>query len=706
MMFKERHSKHDLEGALTGQLVPWVENISSLVNAVMIALCFGLMGAFWFAKITPLFLLIFGFPVLCLILYWLFYKGGLMHNIQPITRRAWIYAMVLAVLISGGLYLRYPTSAHTHGGQDQGSYFNIAAWIANHGTYERHDKLLADAFSQKWPFAFNLIWNPYKSQGKPQEDIPGEYEGERFVGGFTVKDREKGEVVPQFYPLTALLLTTGQWMFGGKHTSDILPVFGILSVISAGLLAFRMFESTFVAILVFVTLLFCGLQVFFSTFPVSEIISQYFLLTGMWFVLRAMEEESCALPLLAGLNFTVAFFNHVSSIFYLAPVIVFFVFHRMASNGRTENRQMLIFYYVFLTGLVSSLISARVYNGYYVYRNLKENLTFFETLHIDGVFATVFAAVFIGAAVPLMFYACPGKWLETKANWIKWILLSGIFFITLITAVKFVLFKWGIISPEGRTYTYVASITAHISFIGWLVLLWGLVMAVLRDKIKWTLLPLLVLLWFSFLFLFLQFRTEYQWYFARYYVKEFYPLAIIFTAYGIFQFSQLRFLKNIPGKVVTAIFGLSLVLYSAHPNLYIFKKPFLDGAYEGMTALDSKMKEHGIILLVTGRDRFAPPDSELRLSVPLVYSFDHDVIWLPLKRNLAQMTQIVTGYLSRYKRPLYLLYVGTQPLPRNLFPPGSKYMASQLHEFSEPERAKSIPKQHWQIRMRVHLYEL
>jgi len=694
------------EPSLNEQLIPWVETISTLINSVLISLCFALMSSFWLNKITPLFLFIFGIPLLCLLFYSLLYKGRLIQKPHTITGKTWIYLIIFGLLISGGLYLRYPTSAHIHGGQDQGSYFNIAAWIAHHGTYERHDTLLSDAFRKKWPFAFNLIWNPYKNQGKPQKDIPGEYEGERFVGGFIVKSREEGRVVPQFYPLTALLLTTGHWMFGGRHTSDILPIFGILAVISTGLLAYRMFKSPFVAVLVFITLLFSGLQVFFSTFPVSEMISQYFLMTGIWFVLRAMEEESHALPLLAGLNFAVALFNHVSTLFYLIPIVIFIVLHRMASESRVEKRQILIFYYTFLAGLTVSLISARLYNGYYVYRNLIDKLKFLGNVNIDVVFILLFAAIAASAIFPLLYCTRPGKWLETRSDWMKCVLLSTSTLVILVVGLKLVLFNLHIISVRGSQYTFFSSINAHISPIGWLFLLLGTFLALLKGKARSTLLPLPVLLWFSVLFLFLAFLTEYQWYFARYYVKEFYPLSIIFMAYGIFQVSQYSLLKNIPGRALTAILALSLVLYSAYPNLYIFKKPFLNGAYEAMTDLDSKMKDHGIILLVPDRDRFAPPDSELRLSVPLVYSFDHDVIWLPLNRDLAQMTQIVTGYLTPYKRPLYLLYVGAKPLPRNLLPSGSKHITSQMHEFTEPERANGIPKALWQIKMGIHLYEL
>jgi hypothetical protein len=692
--------------ALREQLIPWVEYISTFVNAAIIALCLALMGSFWFAKITPLFILIFGLPILCVLGYGLFYKGKLIRKPLKIAGMTWFYVILLGTLISSGVYLRYPTSAHIHGGLDQGSYFNIAAWIANHGTYERHDTLLEDAFRKKWPFAFNLLWNPYQSQGKPQQLIPGEYEGERFVGGFTIKDTLKGKVVPQFFPLASLLLATGHWMFGGKHAADILPIFGILSVISAGLLAYRMFKSAFVAVLVFLTLLFSGIEVFFSTFPVSEIISQYFLMTGMWFVLRAIDDEGYSLPLLASFNFTIAFFNHVSSIFYLAPVVAFFALHRVAFEERIENRQMLLFFYTFLVGLTLSLLSARIYNGFYLYRNIVKKLPFLEPVGVPGLFLLLFALIFLAALIPFILNVTFGKALGKKADWTKWTLFSATTLLTLSIAVKLVLVKLQIISLEGRTYTYFSSITTHISWIGWFLLMWGILAAIFRKRDQRFLLPLLVLLWFSFLFLFLSFSTEYQWYFARYYVKEFLPLAIIWMAYGIYQFSEVGFFRGVHGKAISVLLGLLLVLYSAHPNLYTFKKPFLEGAFDAMANLNSKIKDHGIVLLVPGSDKFAPPDSEQRLSVPLVYYFDHDVIWLPLKSDLAKMVEIIAEHLRKYDRHLYLLYIGRQPLPGTFLPQGTRYITSQMHRFTTPERAYHIPKKVWEFQMGLHLYEL
>jgi hypothetical protein len=231
-------------------------------------------------------------------------------------------------------------------------------------------------------------------------------------------------------------------------------------------------------------------------------------------------------------------------------------------------------------------------------------------------------------------------------------------------------------------------------------------MSTLREDLRIEIFPMLVLMWFSFVFLFLQFFTEYQWYFARYYVKEFYPLATIFICYGIYRISKFSILKGMVGKATGVILGLALVVYSAYPNFYMFRQPFLEGAHSAMMDLDSRLENHSVILLVKGNDRFALPDSEFRLSVPLVYSFDHDVIWLPLQHNLKQMTEIISHYLEPYKRHVYVLYVGGKPLPPNLLPQNARYVTRQLHQFVEPERANGIPKKYWPLSMGIYLYKL
>jgi hypothetical protein len=703
----EYRAKKEQTNCIAPQVFRWFERLCILINLLIIAQSFSLLVTFWIGNISPLSFTAVASPLLLLLIYFFIFKHRLIQKMSShTTPKTWIYIVVLAIFIGGGLYLRYPTSAHIHGGQDQGSYFNIAAWTAKHGTYDRQDRILADAFNQNWPFAFNLVWNPYKTNKEPQELIPGEYEGERFIGGFTIKNRKKGEVVPQFYPLTPLLFTTSHWLFGAKRAADILPIFGILCVLTATLLAYRIWENTFVAGLVFMTLLVSGLEVFFSTFPVSEIISQYFIFSGTWFLLWAMESDNYSLPLLAGINFSVALFNHVTCVFYLAPIALFFILHRMICHNKAENKSILIFHYTFLAGSVASLVSARIYNGYYIYRNMKEGLSLFEPLQINGTFLLLFASVCFVALLPLAFYTKPGRYLETKPLWATHTLVALTVLTALLIISKTALYKFSIISFGEIKYTYFSSITTHISPFGWLVLLWGLFMSMFRSKMKLILFPILALLFFSFLFLYLAFETQYQWYFNRYYTKEFYPLAIIFIAYGIYHLSQFRFLEGLKGNILKALLGLLLILYSGYPNFYSFRHPFLDGAYDHMLALNSRIPNKSIILFVQGSDMYAPPDSELRLSVPLVYFFGHDVIWLPLRDDLARIVSIVTHYLHVYQRPLYLLYIGAHPLPARLLPPGAKRVNSQLHTFTEPERVNDIPKEQWRFKIGLHLYAL
>jgi len=684
-----------------------IERCSLLVNLVLLALSSALIVTFWLGKVSPIPLAAIGLPLISIPAYFIFLRTNFLRWNFTKNAKVFGYLVILGILIAGGLYLRYPTSAYIHGGQDQGSYFNIAAWMARNGTYDRYDKILADASNQNRPLASRLAPNPFTNKGAQQELIPGEYEGERFVGGFFIKDRKKGHVIPQFYPLTPLLLTTSYWIFGAEGTGDILPIFGVLAALGTALLAFRIWKNLFVTALVLVTLLVSGLEVFFSGFPLSEIISQYFIISGMWLLSWGIINHRYSLTLLAGMNFAVALFNHLSVIFYLAPITLFFVLHRMACHDRVDKKTIFVFYYTFLAGSVISLISARIYNGYYVYRNLEGRLPFLEPLEINEIFLLLFAVVFIAALFPLVFYIKSANRLENRPLWVTRSLVVATAVIALLIIAKTCLYKFDMISLGEIKYTYFSSITTHISPLGWLFLLWGLFAAIFASRITLIVFPVSALLFHAFLFLYLAFRTDYQWYFNRYYVKEFYPLAIMFTAYGIYYLSRLGMLKGIKGKLVMGVLGLVLVVYSFYPNVYLFKHPFLNGAYEDVLSLNSKLPDNSIILFIRGhRGPFTLEDSENRLGVPLVYSLGHDVIRLPFRQNLAKMVDAVKTHLTVYQRPIYLLYIGTQPLRAGLLPNSAKLIASHLHTFTQPELVYHIPRKHSVFRIGTHLYAL
>jgi len=677
------------------------------INLVILALSFSLLIIFWTGKITPLSLAGVGLPIISIFIWLFVVKNDLLRCNFHKNNKTVAYIVLLLSLLAGGLYLRYPTGACIHGGQDHGSYFNIAVWMAKHGTYDRYDELLSDAFNQNWPLAPLLLRNPYQSKGAQQPFIPGEYEGERLTGGFTIKDRKKGHVIPQFYPLTPLLLTTSQWMFGTRNISNILPIFGVLAALGASLLAFRMWKSRFVALLVLLTLLVSGLHVFFSGFPVSEIISQYFIISGLWLLVWGMEEGRTSLTLLSGLNFTSALFNHVSTIFYLGPLIGFSILYRLGSQDNRLNRPVFIFYYSVLAGSTLSLISARMYNGFYLYRNLKGNLAFFEALGINGAFMLLFALILLAAVVPLLFQTALFGRLKGHPSWARNALIIVLGSIATLILIKTFFYQLGIIQSGNIKYTYFQSITTHISLFGWGFLLLGIFRAIFSNRTDLLSLPLLTLGFSCYIFLFQAFSTGYQWYYDRYYVKAMYPLAIIFIAFGIYQLLQLRMLKGLKGKLITGLLAVFLILYSAYPNLRLFHMPFLRGAYEQIVSLNANLSHNAIIFFVTGTGDPNPfRDSEHRLSVPLMYSFDHDIIRLPLNPNVGKRIEALSPCLEVYQRPLYLLSFSAQPLPNKFLPSGAKYIKSEVLTFTRPERAYHIPKKYERVRIVTHLYSL
>ncbi len=692
---------------LPAEALGMIERFLLAVNLLVLALSFALLVTFWLGKVFPILLAAVGLPLIVLFTYFFVIKGNLLRWTFRKSPKTLGGLVILGLLVAGGLYLRYPTSAYIHGGQDQGSYFNIAAWMAKNGTYERHDQILADAFNKNWPFASLLVLNPYKSKGVQQKFIPGEYEGERFVGGFTIKDRKNGYVIPQFYPLTPLLLTTSYWLFGPPGTADILPIFGVLAALGAALLAFRIWKNLFVSALVLLTLLVSGLEVFFSGFPVSEIISQYFILSGMWLLTWGMEDRNSSLTLLAGFNFTAALFNHLTTFFYLAPITALYILYRPAYDDHDTQKSILVFYYTFLGGMVFSLISARIYHGYYVYRNLRERIEFFDALGIDGTFLLLFALIALAISVSLFFHTNLGKTLKPKPSWVRNILFSVTALTAIAISAKVVVYELGIINSPGIEYTYFSSITSHISYLGWGFLLWGIFKAISMNKGPTIVFPVLTLTSISFLFLFIAYMTSYQWYFDRYYVKELYPLGILFIAYGIYQLSQLKTLRGLRGRIVSGVFACLLLIYAGHSNLYLFKHPFLNGAYRDLLSLNSHLSENSIIIFVKGPgDPYTLPDSNNRLTVPLTYSFGHDVLCLPFGQGLARMIEVVRRRLSIYQRPIYLLYIAGKPLGRDFLPPTAKYIESHIHTFTQPELVYHIPRDHWGFIIGTHLYAL
>ncbi|MFC1706050.1 hypothetical protein ACFL59_04400 [Planctomycetota bacterium] len=669
-----------------------------VANFLLVGVSFGALITLEIGYFRPWSLLAVG-AVPVGVLIWAFRPTGYLSAAgKGSTAYGWWRVGVCLLLLAIAFCLRYPTSQYVHGGQDQGTYINMGSYFARHGTLARHDEILADAFTMNVPFALQLVYNPGVAE------VSGEYEGERCIG-FPILDRKRGKVVPQFYPLTALWLGIGCWLFGQAYASSLLPVFGVLSAVACALLAHRVWSSAFVTVLTLLVLLFSGIQVFFSTFPVSEIVSQYFIMTGLWVLAWAMLENRTVLFVLAGLNLAVALLNHISTIFYLGPVTLFFVAVWIV-DGRRHNgdpqriRGVTLFYYLFLFAAAVSLVPAWIHHGHYVFAVFRNAWRSVVPLGVNRTFLLLYGAILIAACLPLALRLLTRGRLSHSPQFVarSLLVLSGV--VVALIAGKLLLYKLGLIDVK---YTFIESINCYVSPLGWPLVIWGMYRA-LRGSYSWgVVLPLLSLVWFSFLFLFLKFKTGYHWYYCRYYVKEIYPLVIVFAVYGIWHIFRMG---GVRAKVAGVVLAVALFTISAYPNLYVVGKPVLDGAYGYMEDLDGKLEERSIVLYVRGQDRIPVSNSYGRFSVSLPYSFDHDLIWVPLSASLRRHIESIRQHLERYDRPVYVLYVANEPLPELSVGARAKLISSDVHTFTRPEMVLRIPRMHQLLWMPVHLYRL
>lgn len=233
-----------------------------------------------------------------------------------------VVGCVAALVVLGGAALRLAPSPFLHGGQDQGIYVNVGHHIARTGRLRPVDRLLAGGVRG---VRAADVREAYKirpvAAGSP---LDGVREG-RWIEGIHIEDAGRGALLPAFFHLMPVWFAMAEHDWGFARSTWPLVLFWVLSGLAVFGLAARLHglfgaagdarRGALVGIVAVAALALHPLDLWISTFTVSENLARACLLAAAWLAIEAAcaEREGRAgarlLAALGGLAFAAGAFT-------------------------------------------------------------------------------------------------------------------------------------------------------------------------------------------------------------------------------------------------------------------------------------------------------------------------------------------------------------------------------------------------------------
>ncbi|MCA9695836.1 MAG: hypothetical protein KC636_40035, partial [Myxococcales bacterium] len=238
--------------------------------------------------------------------------------------------LVGLVVVAAGVGLRLAPSPYLHGGQDQGLYVNVGHHIARTGRLRPIDPLLA---GQVRGARAEDVARAHKVRALPPDSpLIGVREG-RWLAGLHIESARDGRLVPAFFHLLPTWFAMAELELGFARSTWPLVLFSLLSLLSMCGLGYRVVRrcggSRAIAgaagLFAGLALALHPLDLWISTFPVSENLARATLLGGAWLALEAEaragarssageDRSALLLSLLAGVVFGLGAFARGSVI--------------------------------------------------------------------------------------------------------------------------------------------------------------------------------------------------------------------------------------------------------------------------------------------------------------------------------------------------------------------------------------------------------
>ena len=255
----------------------------------------------------------------------------------------------LVILCVFALLFRAEPFLYISGGQDQGVYVNMSKHYQTHGSpfvYDNFRERIKDRYPellQAYDTTHRNIRNGnYSINNRNYKTLlENRYEGNRLPGLY-ISDLETSRYVFQFYPMHPIWMAIFGDLFGDKYRAYSLVFFSILSLIFFYKITLLVTGNQWIASLGFLLLAVNPLHVFFSKFPVTEIIALSFTLGAFYYLIRYNEQvKNCKLNLWlsAGLM-GCFFFTRISGFMYLPFLMLLYIVNSVENKNPSKRKSI------------------------------------------------------------------------------------------------------------------------------------------------------------------------------------------------------------------------------------------------------------------------------------------------------------------------------------------------------------------------------
>ncbi len=261
----------------------------------------------------------------------------------------------ILLILAIALFFRINPSLYLSGGQDQGLYISMSKSFEIEGDWHPTDEFRNSLTSEQKDF----------------------YDRNRsgLQSGITVINNETSDRVMPFYPLFPTLLSITGSILGGDNRVYILTLFSILTVYLFYKITLYLTNKRTVAYLSALFLAINPIHVFFSNFPLTEIIAIGFVFFAIYYIFRYVSEVKqnnnglISLIFMSGL--LMAFYlTRLSFFFYIPILLLLFLILLTFVDTKKRIKEILCF---IVTNIVFFVVST------YLYSKFAYNELFFPT---------------------------------------------------------------------------------------------------------------------------------------------------------------------------------------------------------------------------------------------------------------------------------------------------------------------------------------